>query len=111
MKDVSIDQVITLVEVFLDTTYFVCDGVFYHQIWGTRMVVLAISLSVMNLHCNGRFCGEGPRQCTDQATCLVPLTWRTHLGSSHTPAQDRNSHVRTSTYEGGCENGEESADN
>ena len=32
--DLSIDQIITLLEFSLNTTYFVCDGVFYRQIRG-----------------------------------------------------------------------------
>ena len=33
--DLSIDQIITLLEFSLNTTYFVCNGVFYHPYqWG-----------------------------------------------------------------------------
>ena len=35
--ELSIDQIITLLEFSLNTTYFVCDGVFYHQIRGAPM--------------------------------------------------------------------------
>ena len=35
--DLSIDQVIILLEFSLNTSYFVCDGVFYRQIRGATM--------------------------------------------------------------------------
>ena len=33
----SIDHIITLLEFSLNTTYLICDGVFYHQIRGAPM--------------------------------------------------------------------------
>ena len=35
--ELSIDQVITLLEFCLNTAYFVYDGIFYHQILGAPM--------------------------------------------------------------------------
>ena len=35
--ELSIDQIITLLAFCLNNTYFVCDGVFYHQIRGAPM--------------------------------------------------------------------------
>ena len=46
--ELSIDQVITLLELFCNTTYFVCDSIFYCQICGTPMV-LPISPDAANL--------------------------------------------------------------
>ena len=46
--ELLIDQIITLLEFSFNTTYFVCDGVFYHQTRGT-LTGSPISLGVANL--------------------------------------------------------------
>ena len=46
--ELSIDQIITILVFCLNSTYFFCDSMFYHQIWGTPMGSL-ISSGVTNL--------------------------------------------------------------
>ena len=71
--ELSKDQVITVLEFCFNTIYFVCDGVFYHQIQDPPPPPNGVSyLSRCIKPGDGRF-GEDPRQNTNQATCLVPL--------------------------------------
>ena len=63
-------------EFSLNATYFVCHGVFYHQIKGDHRVT---HLTRGSKPGNEGLCGEGLGQCSDQTACLVLLHgWDIH---------------------------------